>query len=449
MTIQGKQYIAITAEDPDVAQMLLGLDVLGPCYVKIVKDPKKNRSFGVLWDGQNQFVNTSDAAFKELVAQYGVMEVERITTWKDKRKVNTQSRKLTFDTLICPKEVFINKVRYTIKEFVPAPLRCFKCNKYEHNLYKCRKTEYTCQRCGEAGHQARTYDGDRRLISSCTKPRKCSNCGGSHEAGHRDCPTQKDHRRINELIVNQKLSRQEARERVIPRGNGRTQAETVYAQQQQRDQEQEQRRLQREQDEERRKLQEGRDTDAAEKMAELTRKVDRLLERAGMSTPAVEPPNTQIEALRNEFNEKFKIFEDQIKKQNDIITELRKENAVIKKEKELEKMEKEKALREVQKLKDSALQRERQYVQEQLKEMHSQKNQMDTSVEENDKWKKRSVSESKTNEKEKPENKKLKGGGSNIPKSIRPNTPKGSNSQPSSQRDPRQSSTTSNSSSKK
>lgn len=68
-------------------------------------------------------------------------------------------------------------------------------------------------------------------MSSCEKPKKCVHCGGGHEAGSKDCAVNKEYQKINELMVHQKLSRQEAKIRVRPRETGyrQTDAQAVGA----------------------------------------------------------------------------------------------------------------------------------------------------------------------------------------------------------------------------
>lgn len=234
MTIKDQEMIAIKADDPAIAKKLLKMTSVGPCKVRIIKDPIKNRSYGVFKDFGGALNNTSEEGIKHLLSDEGVVDVLRFKTWKNKVQIPTQSYKLTFDTLICPDGVTVEGEHYRVTEFVPPPLRCYKCQNYDHNIHKCRGKNYVCQRCGETGHQSREYDGGR-LVRTCVKPMKCVHCQHPHEAGHRDCPAQKDHRRVNEVMVLQKLSRHEAKERVMPRGNRRTDAQAVVASNQQRE----------------------------------------------------------------------------------------------------------------------------------------------------------------------------------------------------------------------
>lgn len=220
IVVRDQTCIAITAEDPNIAKKLLQIDQLGPCQVEIMKDPLKNSVYGVLFDFDDIFGDLSEEAIVELLHGQGVIRVTRFKKGKDKEP--TRSYKLAFDGLICPMEIKVRGIWFRIREYVPPPLRCFRCQRYKHSRGGCRSKVATCQICGEEGHEARIYDDTGRIVQTCDKVRKCVNCKGDHEAGFKDCPTHVDWQKVNQLVVNQKLSRQEAEIRVFPREGRRT-----------------------------------------------------------------------------------------------------------------------------------------------------------------------------------------------------------------------------------
>ena len=420
VTIKGKQYISIIAQVPSMAKKLLQVTRLGPCAVVIYKDPIKNLTYGVLRDEEGHFDGMFNETIEQSLQQDGVIKAERLTTWFQGRKVESQSLKLTFDTLICPQAVYVGNRRFKIKEFIPPPLRCFKCQKYEHNVYKCRRQDCICQRCGEVGHQARTYDNSR-LVSSCAKEKKCANCGGKHEAGSKDCRVHQDYKRINEIMVNQKVSRQEAKERVMPRDNRRTDAEAVYEQQQGREQEavaQQQRREQEaqadrarrehmlqqqiEREEEKEKARDERLNAAIERIETLSTRVESRLE--SKEPQKIEgTTGTEVEKLRSEMESRFQALENKIAEQADQISRLTAENENLKKEKEAEKVEKEKAQNEVRQLRLAAVEREKRLVDMEKREIalkaeEVEINSMECGEKDNDR--KRSISDPETEDKE-------------------------------------------------
>ena len=465
VTIKEKQYIAITAEVPNIAKKLLEMTVIGPCKVKITKDPRKNLSYGIVRDVERKMYGMSEAHITQMLAQYGAVKSERQTTWNNGRKVETASVKVTFDNPNCPMAVYVDRTRYDIKEFVPPPLRCFKCQRYDHNVYKCRREEHTCQRCGETGHQARTYT-DGVVSSTCGKTRKCVNCGGAHEAGFRKCRVQEDYKKINEIMVLQKISRQEAKERVMPRGNGLTTAENVHVRQQEREQDAETRQRQREQEalalqqqrdqdasarqqqrdqdalerqqqraqeDEHRRIREERENNNIERMEALAIRVEQMLGKAGNTKTGEESADSQIEALRRECDKKFQNLEDRITEQNTIIATLSAENDKLREEKEREKSEKEKLQRELQKMRDAAVEREKVMVEMQMKQMKEQENSHMEWHERENESKKRTSSDPKSNETKKVDTKETTYSESQPNKPIWPTLPAIKNSLDSGQ----------------
>ena len=63
-----------------------------------------------------------------------------------------------------------------VTQFVPNPLRCYKCRKFGHVSSKC-KHSVICARCSETGHND----------DSCTKAFKCANCGEYYTTYTKKC----------------------------------------------------------------------------------------------------------------------------------------------------------------------------------------------------------------------------------------------------------------------
>ena len=66
------------------------------------------------------------------------------------------------------------KVGYTmerVKQYIPNPLRCYKCQKYGHHEDNCRERE-VCRKCGQQNPD--------QHIKYCLFPCKCVKCGSDH-----------------------------------------------------------------------------------------------------------------------------------------------------------------------------------------------------------------------------------------------------------------------------
>ena len=146
-----------------------------------------------------------------LLASEGVLKVKKLGKEKSK------SYKLLFDMLRTPRRVklFGESRSFLIREYIPPPLRCYKCQKYDHASSTCRlhKNNFVCQRCG-GNHQNKIYR-EGQCISECQLPMKCIHCLQGHEAGSINCPTQISYVEINKLMVYENISRYEAKSRVF------------------------------------------------------------------------------------------------------------------------------------------------------------------------------------------------------------------------------------------
>lgn len=112
---------------------------------------------------------------------------------------------LTFSNLIksVPESIKIGYIHCKVHEFIPQPLRCFKCQRFGHVASGCRGKE-KCLTCG-GEHNVRTCE---------TENQKCSNCGGSHKANSKECPVYQKEKLTIEVKVTQKVSYAEATKRV-------------------------------------------------------------------------------------------------------------------------------------------------------------------------------------------------------------------------------------------
>ena len=220
---KGQVRIAITAPDPEVAEKLMSLTDLGPCKVVIEKDPFKNTVSGVLVDHDDFLKHMSTGDIVDLFSDQGVIEVKKIG------KSSSKAYRLIFDRLICPLDVTSQgeKRFFRIREYVPPPLRCFKCQRYDHTDKSCRATVRVCQRCGEEGHEAKIYTDRGEFLGECSNAEKCIHCEGNHQAGYYKCPTDESYKRVNEIMVLQKVSRVEAKSRVFAQVRGRSDATVV------------------------------------------------------------------------------------------------------------------------------------------------------------------------------------------------------------------------------
>jgi len=228
--VKGEKCLSVRAEDPAVAKRLLDTKLLGPCKVLVEKDTLKNSVAGVLYDRNHLLSDLTVEEIEELLKNQGVTKVIRFTKGQD--KTPTQSYKIIFDRLICPSEVDILHHWCTIREYIPPPVRCFHCQKYDHAKKGCRNKDKAevCQRCGQSGHEKWTFLSNHVRGRPCQNPPKCINCGEDHESGDKNCDIQKKWRKVQENIVLKKMSKLDAKISVFGTiRSGRTDVQVVTA----------------------------------------------------------------------------------------------------------------------------------------------------------------------------------------------------------------------------
>ena len=204
-----EKVIAVVTDSKEQAETLLNVKSIGPCKVRVVKDTVKNTISGVLFDQENFFKEMHTEDMTQMLAPEGVIKIYKIGGEK------SRSYRVVFDKLTIPERVklFGARTSFPIRDYIPPPLRCYKCQKYDHGKFSCRQDSYTCQRCG-GQHQNKTYM-NKTLVRECTEKMFCIHCKQEHEAGNIKCPIQISQVEVNQLMVRQNLSRFEAKSRVF------------------------------------------------------------------------------------------------------------------------------------------------------------------------------------------------------------------------------------------
>lgn len=193
-------------------EKLMKTKKLGPCKVEIIKDPRKNTIKGIVRDKEFFFKNITETFEGDIFKSKGILDMRRLG------KEESRIYLITFDNLKIPGEIKFPEFgkRFEVNEYVPPPLKCFKCQKYGHPGKACRSLDTICQRCGENGHQYKTYQNNT-IVEECNNEIKCFNCKGNHIAGSKECEIYKQWQKINEIVVLQKVDRSEAQKRILGR----------------------------------------------------------------------------------------------------------------------------------------------------------------------------------------------------------------------------------------
>ena len=107
---------------------------------------KLNTSKGVISSRKLALATEEEIALA--LGKQGVTNIRRVFIRKSEERIQTKTYILTFNQPHTLKEVKIGHCLERVEQYVSAPLRCFKCQKYRHNREACRGRQI-CAKCGE------------------------------------------------------------------------------------------------------------------------------------------------------------------------------------------------------------------------------------------------------------------------------------------------------------
>ena len=137
---------------------------------------KLNTSKGVIRSRELALATEDEIA--SALGKQGVTNIKRISIKKGEQRIQTNTYILTLNKPQTPKEVKISYCLERVEQYVPAPLRCFKCQKFGHHREACRGGQ-TCSKCGEKDPDNAEED--------CLKETRCANSQQDHPAYARTC----------------------------------------------------------------------------------------------------------------------------------------------------------------------------------------------------------------------------------------------------------------------
>jgi len=165
-----------------------------PRQARDVAEPNRPRAQGQRrWEKGVIVGVATDISEDEIKADTGAAKVSRITKrGNEGRAVATTAVILFFDGPR-PDSVYLGR-RYTVREYIPRTLQCYRCRGFFHTASSCTK-EVRCPSCGEGhGHD----ECPQRNAASVLH---CANCGGNHSSAYRECPSFKEARVATRVAV--------------------------------------------------------------------------------------------------------------------------------------------------------------------------------------------------------------------------------------------------------
>ena len=196
-----KEGLLIESNNPTQSKKLLSLKKFHEFDVEVTPHMSLNYSKGVVTC--QDLLNCSITEIMENLEGQGVIDVKRIMTRRNGVLVETASLILTFNSTKLPEKVRAG-IYYSlpVRPYIPAPLRCFNCQKFGHSRTTCDKQPVCI--CGKPPHEG----------TPCSDPIKCINCGGEHSARSKNCPIFKEEAAIQKIKVLEKIPYMEAKKKI-------------------------------------------------------------------------------------------------------------------------------------------------------------------------------------------------------------------------------------------
>lgn len=139
--------LLVEIENQKYANSLLKMNQFHNLKVKAYPHERLHFSKGVICSRELTLCSIEE--IKKQLKNQGVTEVKRITTKIEGKIKETNIYIMTFNTPTTPKELKIGYNIEKMEQYIPNPLKCFKCQRYGHHQYR-----YTCLPvCGRCGEQ--------------------------------------------------------------------------------------------------------------------------------------------------------------------------------------------------------------------------------------------------------------------------------------------------------
>ena len=149
----------------------------------------------------------------------GVIKLDRISVFRDGQRKPTGTFILTFQSQTLPKYIKVGYYRVAVSQFIPNPVRCYKCQKFGHTKFNCRKNE-VCTKCGQEDHTD---------SKECKNEAKCVNCQGKHASNDKECRKYKEEKEIQRIKAERGITYTEAKKQMYIFNSVKTTAQAAVA----------------------------------------------------------------------------------------------------------------------------------------------------------------------------------------------------------------------------
>ena len=161
--------------------------MLGDCHVQCRKSKQKPDVLLGVIQGYHQMSSINSVIEDLKIQNFRFRKVHRMMKNSDGEKIPTALVLVEFLNLErLPKRVYVDFCEYRIRSFEPEPVRCFKCQRFNHLARNCTSNVDVCAKCSEH-HTTKDCNRENQPGTSSDSLVKCFNCKGEHPAYSKDC----------------------------------------------------------------------------------------------------------------------------------------------------------------------------------------------------------------------------------------------------------------------
>ena len=199
LTVDSKDGFSFQVKSIRPQNALFEIDQFNDITCKISLHNYLNECKGLMYIQNFEFNDDFKEALKK---EYPYIKDANAADFIKTKNEATTAVLLTFNLPQPPYSIYIpgepkNTVVY---KFIDRPMMCRKCHKYGHTTKRCNKEETSCKNCGGTDHE----------FKDCENVSKCSNCGGNHRAGSKECEVDKREVAIKHIQAESKVGRRRA-----------------------------------------------------------------------------------------------------------------------------------------------------------------------------------------------------------------------------------------------
>ena len=127
--------LLVEVESKKHAENLLKIEKFHNLKCRTYPHAKLNSSKGVVRSKELSLATQEE--IKTAFKKQGIKEYRRATIRRNDETIQTHTYILTFEKPSIPKEIRIGYIIERVEQYIPAPLRCFKCQKFGHRKEIC------------------------------------------------------------------------------------------------------------------------------------------------------------------------------------------------------------------------------------------------------------------------------------------------------------------------